>query len=432
MITTEGLPRTQVAIAIDIDRWTARWVFLPGPDAKPDVLHGRVDGDQAEITVTPNPYSRLARASRTPSVTGTALRAGFRLRGASQVAEFSPTRAMVLAEDPDAGGWLSAPAIRPFTEHVIVVSGEFAGEVQRVLELAADAGWRIVQQPASRPLLSGFAIFRNVVFGEANSLAVALRTTPGLLKAVILPDPTARAKLVNGLPISRRVSPGLYITGGEPDLLLPVGDQPQQVATMLDGTPQEPSFQANGWPIELRRIGPLPPGEHMIEVDRDLLSFTLLDADPATEAPPGTGELGWDQNGSLGHGADMAITGAMVGGPDPPAPVLVRRGDTRVLLIRRDGKLTTVVEPPPLSGTLVDGPRLTGYYFEWEPPRDAIWLAELGAGRWRIRCLRRVAPEFTALDEFSRQTWPALAGAGPVGDPLWQLYARAWEHARGR
>jgi hypothetical protein len=432
VITTEGLPRTQVAIAIDIDRWTARWVFLPGPDARPDVLHGQVDGHQVEITVTPDPYSRLAQASATPPVTGSALRTGFRLRGASQIAEFPPTRAMVLAEDPDAGGWLSASAIRPFTEHVIVVSGEFTGEVQRVLQLAADAGWRVVQQQASRPLLSGFAIFRNVVFSEANSLAVALRSTPGLLKAVILPDPTARAKLINGLPISRRVSPGLYITGGEPDLLLPVGDQPHPVATTLDGTPQEPPFQANGWPIELRRIGPMRPGEHVIVVDRDLLSFTLLDADPATEAPLGTGELGWDQNGNLGRGADMVITGAMIGGPDPPAPVLVRRGDIQVLLIGRDGKLTTVPEPPPLSGALADGPGLTGYYFEFEPPRDAVWLAELGAGRWRIRRLRRVAPEFTALDDFSRQTWPVLAGAGPVGDPLWQLYTRASERARGR
>lgn len=432
VITTEGLPRAQVAIVVDIDRWTARWALLSAPDAGTDVLRGQVDGAEVDITVTPDPYSRLAQVSGAPPVTGSALRAGFRLRGASQVAELPATRAMVLAEDPDAGGWLSAPAIRPFTEHLIVASAEFSGEVQRVLQQAADAGWRVVQQAASRPLLSGFAIFRNVVFSEANSLAVALRSVPGLLKAVILPDPTARSKLINGLPISRRVSSGLYITGGEPDLLLPVGDQPRPVATALDGTPQEPSFQANGWPIELRRIGPLPPGEHVIEVDRDLLRFTLLETDPATEAPPGTGDLGWDQNGSLGQAADKVITGALIYGPDPPAPVLVRRGGLQVLLIRRDGRLTTVPEPPPLSGPLACVPGLTGYYFEFEPPRDAVRLAELGAGHWRIRCLRRVAPEFTALDEFSLRTWPTLAGAGSASDPLWQLYARAWEHARGR
>jgi hypothetical protein len=176
----------------------------------------------------------------------------------------------------------------------------------------------------------------------------------------------------------------------------------------------------------------LSQGEHVIEVGGDVLRFTLLDANPATEALLGTGELGWDQNGRLGCGAGRVISGATINGPDPLATVLVRRGDIQVLLIRRDGKVTTVPEPSPVSGALADVPGLTGYYFEFEPPRDAAWLAELGAGRWRVRCLRRVAPEFTVLDQFSRQTWPALAGAGPADDPLWQLYSRAWEHARGR
>ena len=432
VITAEGLPRTQVAITLDLDRWTIRWVLMTGPNADPDVLRGRVNGTEVEITVTPDPYSRLAQISGSPPVTSSALRNGFRLRGASQMAELPATRAMVLAENPDAGGWLSVPAIRPFTEHLIVVSAEFSGEVQRVLKLAADAGWRMVQQPASRPLLPGFVIFRHVVFSEANSLATALRSAPGLLKAVILPDPTARAKLINGLPISCRVSPDLYLTGGEPDLLLPVGEQPRHVATALDGARQEPPFQATGWPIELRRIGPLPPGEHVIEADRDLLTFTLLDADPAIAAPPGTGELGWDQNGNLDSGTNNVITGAMIDAADPPASILVRRAATRVLLIRRDGRLATVPEPPPLSGPLADVPGLTGYYFELEPPRDAVWLAELSGGCWRIRCLRRVAPEFTGFDEFSLRTWPVLAGVGPGSDPLWQLYVRAWEHVGGR
>ena len=431
VITPEGLPRTQVAMTLDLERWTARWTIRVGPDAVPDVLCGRVDGAEVEITVTPDRYSRLAQLSGVPPVTGSALRAGFRLRGATQVAELPAMRAMVLAEDPDAGGWLSAPAIRPFTEHLIVVSAELSGEAHRVLQLAADCGWRVIQQPASRPLLSGFAIFHNVVFSEASSLAAAMRSAPGLLRAVILPDPTARAKLVNGLPVSRRVGTGLYMTGGEPDLLLPVGDQPRAVATALDGTPQEPAFQATGWPIPLRRIGPLPRGDHLIEADRDLLRFMLLDAAPVIEAPPGTGELGWDQSGQLGPGSDKVVTGAMVNGPDPPAPVLVRRGARCILLISRDGTLTRVTEPPPISGPLADVPGLTGYYFELEPPWDAAWVAALGAGRWRIRCLRRVAPEFTVLDEFSRRSWPAVAGAGPASDPLWQLYAHAWEHVRG-
>jgi hypothetical protein len=432
VITAEGLRRTQVVITFNLERWTARWAIRVGPEAAPDVLRGRVDGVEVEITVTPDRYSTLAQLSGAPPVTGGALRAGFRLRGATQVAEFPATGAMVLAEDPDAGGWLSAAAIRPFTEHLIVVSAEFSSEVQRVLQQAADTGWLVIQQPASRPLLPGFAIFRNVVFSEADSLAEALRSAPGLLRAVILPDPTARAKLINGLPVSRRVGTGLYLTGGEPDLLLPVGDQPRSVATTLDGTPQEPEFQATGWPIELRRIGPMPRGEHVIEADRDLLRFTLLDADPGTEDPPGTGQLGWDQSGQLASGSGKALTGALVNGPESAAPILIRRGATNVLLIHRDGTLTRVTEPPPISGPLAAVPGLTGYYFELEPPRGAAWLAELGAGRWRIRCLRRIAPEFTALNEFSRRSWPAVAGAGPASDPLWQLYARAWEHARGR
>jgi hypothetical protein len=438
VVSSDGLIRATVAVAVDLEKWTARWVIPSGSSAAADVLRGTFGGRDISVTVEPDPYSSLFRASGLPRVSADFLRAGFRLKGTVIVAELPGTRVLVLREDPDAGGWLSVPAIVPFQEHVIAVSAELFGDLHGVLQDAAEAGWRTVRQPAGHALLSGFAIFRNVSFGDAALLAEAMRTVPWLLRATILPDSTARGRLVNGLPVTRRLGRHYYLGGGEPDLLLPVGDQPRQVPATLDGTPQDPPFSASGWPIELRRIGPFAAGPHDIEVDRDTLRFTVLDADPGQGSLPGTGEIGWDENGELGPApatvtAGAALTaGAAVAGEDPPAPMLARRGNTLICLVHRDGHVTAVPEPAPVTGPLAEVPGFSSYYFELMAPRSAAWLVEQRGPRRSVRRIRRMAPDFTPLDDFSRRAWEAIAAAGPRDDPLWQLYTRAWERARGR
>jgi hypothetical protein len=438
VVSSDGLIRATVAAAVDLERWTARWVILSGSSPAADVLRGTVAGTDVSVTVEPDPYSSLFRASGLPPISADALRAGFRLKGAVIVAELPTTRVLVLREDPDAGGWLSAPAIAPFQEHVIAVSAELSGDFHKILQDAAEAGWRTVRQPADRVLLPGFAVFRSVSFGDAALLAEALSMVPGLLRATILPDPTTRGRLVNGLAVTRGLGRHYYLAGGEPDLLLPVGDEPRQVPASLDGTPQDPPFVASGWPIELRRIGPFTAGPHGIEADRDTLRFTVLDADPAQGSLPGTGEISWDENGELGPAAatvtaGAALTaGAAVAGEDPPAPMLARRGATLICLVHRDGHVTAVPEPAPVTGPLAEVPGFSSYYFELMAPRSAAWLVEQRGHRRNVRQIRRIAPEFTPLDEFSRRAWEAIAAAGPRDDLLWQLYARAWEQARGR
>lgn len=430
VITTEGLTHLDIAVVLDLERWAARWA-IRGPGPVNDTLVGTIAGIPVEIAIARDPYSSLFRTSGAPVVSSQALRDGVRLRGATCVAELAPVRILVLGEDADAGGWLSTRSIVPFREHVIAASADLAADVERVLQRAAKSGWSRAR-PAERPLLAGYVLFLDVIFDDPGRLDEALAAFPGLPSAAIRPDWATRARLVNGLPLARPLSRDCYLAGGEPDLLLPVGDQPRFVNAALDGAEQAPPFRASGFPIELRRFGPLSSGSHVIEADRDILRFTLLRTNPA-DHPAGTAELGWDNQGEIRGGlAQPMVCGAAVEGRDAAEPLLVRRGPGRAWLIHNDGHCSAVIEPPPATGPLSQVNGFSGYYFELAPPRSATWLAEHRGDRWKVRDIHRQAPEFTPLDEGSRSVWSAVAQHGPDGDPLWHLYLRAWGRSCGR
>lgn len=432
VVTMEGLTHLDIAVVLDLERWAAWWAIPGGRGPAHDTLVGTIAGIPVEIAITRDPYSGLFRLSGVPVVNSQALHDGVRLRGATCVAELAPIRILVLSEDSDAGGWLSTRSIVPFREHVIAASADLANDVECVLQRAAKSGWRRVRQPAERPLLAGYVLFLDIIFDDPDELDDALATVPALLSAAIRPDSTTRARLVNGLPLARPISRDCYLAGAEPDLLLPVGDLRRFVDATLDGTEQDPPFLASGFPIELRRIGPLLPGLHVIEADRDNLRFTVLRTNPSTHTS-GTAELGWDGQGEIR--ADLAepmVCGAAVEGQDAFEPLLVRRGPGRVWLIHKNGHCSSVIEPPPVVEPLSQIRGFSGYYFELNPPRSAAWLAEQRGSSWKMRGICRQEPEFASLDVGSRLVWSALALHGPDGDPLWQLYLRAWEQSRGR
>lgn len=431
VVSTEGLVRREAIIVLDLERWSTEWAVVGGPDTEPDVVHGAIAGTTTEIGVNPDPYSSFARITGAPPVTPQAVRRGFRLRGARCTVEFPPSPMLVMREHVDAAGWVSGGSVEPFTEHVITAAAELSRDVERALATAADADWRKVQQPSDMPLLSGFAIYHGIRFSDPGRLDEALRAAPDVLRGSIRPDTTPRARLVNGLAVAARAGRHHYLAGGEPDLLLPVGEQPRTVSAALDSVPQQPPFNATGFPIPLRRIGPLPPGEHVIEADREVLRFAMLAADPATGAVPGTGELGWD-DGVLRAGR----TAGRICGADCPAgertePILLRRRTREAWLLARSGRCVPMAESPAISGHLAEA-GIGGYYYEVIPAPDHAWVAEERRGRWLVRPLRRVAPEFTDLDAASHEVWERILPHGPADDELWQLYRRAWERARGR
>lgn len=432
VITGEGLVRLESAIVLNLKRWTARWAVRSAPNQKEDTLRGSIAGSPVEISVEIDPYSSLCRCRGFPETTGPAVREGFRLRGNKYIAELPSTKIVVLREDPDANGWISKRSINPYRDHLIAAASDYADVVQRILKRAADDGWRPLRQSPTRPLLSGFVLFSGVTFSDAAALSQVLSFAPGLVRSAIRPDLATRARLVNGLPIARQLGRNHFLLGGEPDLLFPVGEQERSVQATLDGIAQQPPFRATGFPIGLRGLG-LEAGMHVIEAEHDTLRFALLPAAPAEGEVQGTGRLGWDESGTLGAGhANPAVCGAAIAGVDPLAPVLARRGATRVWMIHSDGQFSAVAEPPPVGGVLGRVAGFAAYYCEIVAPDTAVWLVEERGRNWRVRRIGTAAPSFVRLDDCSQSLWPAVAGHGPARDPLWSAYVRAWEDARGR
>lgn len=432
VITSEGLAHCEAAVLLDLEGWATAWVIKTGSVKDPDVVRGRMGEAVAEISIHPDAYSAFARIAGAPRVDPRAIHEGFRLRGARCVVEFSPTELLVFREHPDATGWVSGGSVEPFTGHVIAASGDLAQDVRQILDAAGDDGWRQAPQPAGRPLLPGFAIFYAISFSDPTRLESALAAALPVLRHSIRPDTTTRARLVNGLPVASRMGGNHYLVGGEPDLLLPVGSETRTVPAALDGTAQQPPFAATGFPIELRRIGPLPTGPHTIEADLDMLSFVLLESDPTSGVVPGTGQIGWDETGRLQISAHSSICGAVSPESEAAEPVLIRRGADRAWVINRTGKCTPLGDPPGLTGPLGEIDEIGGYYYELLPGSDDAWLAEERRGRISVRLLRRLGPDFVPLDEASVQAWSIIVPHVSRDDILWQLYVKAWERCLGR
>lgn len=430
VVTADGKRRLEMHLVLDLEKWAAHWAIPVIDGVAYDLLTGTVADTEVRATIEQDSYSRMYRLSGGPGVTREALKNPFRLSGAAAVAEFSPMDVRPFVGDADSGGWVSVAAVIPYQELVITATSHRATDVEQFLRLAADPGWRHVQQ-RTQPLLEGSVLFTDVVFSDRNRLAEAVRQIGPGLSAIALPDATARPRLVRGLPVARNMLRHCFLTDGEPDLLIPIGTEPRSVAASLDGNAQDPPFLAAGFPIPLRNLG-LEPGEHRLVVDGEQLRFTLVQAAPGQGLPAGTGELAWEDSELVttdGLAADCQRPGA---GLDQADPVLARRDQDETWIVHANGRCEAVEEPAPPASLSERVPDLIDYYFELAPPQTAAWLAQRRGPRWRVSAIRDCEPRFEELDENSRAVWRQLAYHGPGTAPAWSSYVDAWECADGR
>jgi hypothetical protein len=431
IVTSEGLRRLEIKLVLDIRRQTARWAIVVADGVDADVLRGEVGGQQYEVPICRDPHGSLYLLGAAVPVTPQAIRQGLRLQGSRCAAYFTPTTVIVLAEDPDAGAWLSCESVIPYEQHLIAATDDIFAGVERVLKEAAVPGWRIMRQAPARQLLRGWRIFTSVTFNDQGRLDKALSETPLLRSTPVRPDLVARPQLAQGLPLASHLGRNFYLRGGEPDLLLPNGDQARKVDAALDGVGQEPPFTALGFPIPLSRIGPLHVGDHEVHVDGERLTFHILDSEPGSGLSR-WGTLGWDEHAELGSDrSSFQVRGADVEGPDDQEPVLARRGQDETWLLHDDGICQGVREPtaaPVLSRVLTAPP----YYFELAPDKTAVWLAQRRGAQWRVRMLRSRRPIFTRLDRQSLALWRQVGVCRMPGEPLWDDYLREWERHCGR
>jgi hypothetical protein len=426
IITAEGMRRLDLRLTVDLAGPSAWWVVPAVRDIAEDVLKGTLNGTTFESLLITDPHSSLYDLEQPPLVTGSSLRDGLLLRGVNCIAEFQPAALVVLSENRDAGGWMSADAVQPYEEHVFVVSDSAAANVERTLHAAADGAWnRLGAHVADSLFGSGFVIFEKVSFSDEARLEQALRSLPGNVAAYLRVGTTVRPRLINGLPLLRNVTRSLYLRGGEPDLVLPVGPEPRFVDVTLDGVEQR--LRAWTFPIPLRRVGGFIDGTHKIEADGEALTFGVAAGAIDDRIPTDIGSLAWMDGVLQAATADSQVCGAVTPTSGVDRPILARRGSLESWLIHRDGKMTQLPEPP--APTCL--PDLNVTYFE--VAREAgVWLTQKRASGWTITKLKVQEPAFQNLTADDRQRWDALVASVRLDDAIWAMYARAWGRHRAR
>jgi hypothetical protein len=426
IITAEGLRRLDLRLTVDLVEPSAWWVVPAVRDIAEDVLKGTLDGHVFESLLITDPHSSLYDLEHPPPVTGASLRDGVLLRGSNCIAEFQPAELIVLSENRDAGGWMSADALQPYEEHVFVVSEPAAAGVERTLRTAADGAWnQLSAHMADRLFGGGFAIFEKVTFSDESRLEEALRSLPGAVAAYLRVGTTARPRLINGLPLLRNVTRSLYLCGGEPDLVLPVGPEPRFVDVTLDGVQER--LRAWTFPIPLRRVGGFTEGMHKVEADGETLTFDVARGAVDDRASTDIGSLAWTDGTLQTITDDALVRGAVTSESIAERPILARRNSQETWLIHRNGRMTSFKEPPAPPCL----PELNFTYVEVD--RDAgVWLAQKRAAGWMITKLKVQEPAFQDLTADERRRWDELVASVHVDDPVWAMYTRAWGRYRAR
>ena len=99
-------------------------------------------GKRFTASLTADPYSSVFEVDGLPPPGTPALSSGLVARGRQCVAEFQPSKVIVLQDNADAGGWMSVDALEPYEEHALLVASELISAVERVLKDAAESGWQ--------------------------------------------------------------------------------------------------------------------------------------------------------------------------------------------------------------------------------------------------------------------------------------------------
>ncbi len=430
VLTAEGAKRLDVRIAIDLDDMVATWAF-PRLTGLPNV-ELEINGRTVELS-TPPSGSFYNVTGTVPRVSATPPQDAIRASGEGITGTFSFGPVIPLRANADAG-WLSADTVHPFEPHLLVVAPGFAQAVEEILGAAARPGWRVLRQRAAKPVIEGRSIYCNVRIEDESAFVRAVEGIDRTLVRSLRPRMTARPQLVNGLSVATAMGRRHYLRGGEPDLLLPLGDEPRLVAATLDGVAQDHPFSATGFPIPLRRSGAMPPGRHELHVDGETLIFYVHDEESVPQ--PAGQQLGWELAGNrhvLRPQADahQALSGASVPGESGRSPFLLRRHRRQAFEGDRHGRWRPAAPAPdnPLF-TTAGLPRPV--VWELLPGPDSAWILEVptSAGNMAVSRVRFFPPDFRQLDNVSRRVWQRISHELHGVDPLLDQYIRAWEGYR--
>ncbi|MBB1039825.1 MULTISPECIES: hypothetical protein [unclassified Dietzia] len=426
IVTDRGLKRLNVQLAVDIDAPDAWWVVSAPRGAESDIVEGETTGGEFAALLTPDEYSAFFESEGLPPVRSEDVRRGFQAVGEVYEAHFKPFDFCVMREDADAGGWISVESVEAFEEHLLVVSPTMLISAERLLNGAADSGWRKMESRMAHEVLPGFTIYFGVVFSDETKLMAVLDEVPSSTARSFKGSQRARPRFIEGLPLHRLIDRSTYLAGGEPDLVIPVTEGDREVEVTLDGDRHQ-TFRASIFPIPLSRFGPYAVGTHTVEADGVCLAFTTMSSAGAEYVPPGVGELGW-QDGQLSTGSPHQISGGWMGEEEDPGLVLLQRNALESWLIQNDGSVRRFVEPEPPAHPL----SLPFKYFEIRRDSGA-WLLQRRYSGWIVHRLSPGEPNMTRLNRKAQNIWDHVSGSVKTNDRLWWRFAiAAWEVSHGR
>ncbi|MEU8800795.1 hypothetical protein [Spirillospora sp. NPDC048819] len=358
------------------------------------------------------------------------LRQGVQLRGEDVTVSRPPSSLVVLCHNALLDCRTSVDRFVPGEEHMILAAPEAEGDLEAVLQRAASTG-KAREAGKLSWVPEGWSLRFRVLFDDAVTLKQAIRDVQGAMLAT-QPAPRYKPYLEGGLPLAPQINKRLYLTGGEPDLVMPDGATGQ---VLLDGQPPDPAFPHPGESIRLW-TRQLAAGRHAVEIEGTEVSFITAEGLPDLVAPKevvgfrvaeasaeGFATATDQSTAALIRGAEVGLAGVDV----VPRVVLCRRGAEKTLFVSCDGRAWTVAEPEPPAwwSRLNDAP--SGYYFELELHGPGGWIVQWRKGTWQVEPAFPVEPNFQPGPQHLPWAAAVLEAAKGGRDPLWKACVRLAE-----
>ncbi|MGI9098478.1 MAG: hypothetical protein ACR2H2_08310, partial [Solirubrobacteraceae bacterium] len=202
------------------------------PPGFPPALHAERSGHDV-VLVADDANEHAGGWYRIPfGLTAPALSNGVTIASEGRVLRLAPAPIHVLHKHPELGTWASTGRLRPGEQAWLLVRDDIAGRVEAFLRdnarpASATTGWSWIDRQGIAP--PGWRLARDVIVDDASGPA-----GDGL--GALRPRHQIRLSVSGGLPLPR--GSDVYLTGGEPDLWLPEGEDLALLDVTVDGIPQ--------------------------------------------------------------------------------------------------------------------------------------------------------------------------------------------------
>ncbi|MDV6281495.1 hypothetical protein [Rhodococcus jostii] len=414
VLATNGRRWLPIRLSLDLEEWSAGWVIRAQEGLKEDRLELE---NGARVDISWPEYGPLYELDGDmPSVSKT-IANRFKAAGHESLALHSPKSVHVLGYDDRAACWVECGGVEPYEEHVLVVAKSRQREVEQILHAGAERGSRIVNQRPDAPLIPQWVIYRDVVFADSDAFSRAIDGKDRTLTNDLRPDHAPVPRLANGLPLKISLAGRHhYLQGGEPDLVLPMGEKSRTVAVSLDGSSQ--TFRTSDFPIPLRATEPLPVGRHVLEIEGRRLEFHIHAGMP---------ELG--RAGAIRDESELRSWTDELRTPVKATPrSLPRGGHAEMWTIDYTGVASRVVVPE-IPAWLAESGLPTPRRFEPKTCERDVWFIRVsGNSVLGVTRIGTRSPDFRELDPKSHHLWTLILRTQTgSADPLMTNYLRAWK-----